>query len=419
MATLTAPRRSPERLRLHGTPVIALAGVGGLLLSLWLTVVPLRSLTQTNDFISEAWPVFQTLSHGRLLHALQVAPAYYGSLILRAPFGLLGAAVSPHWQLSYILSAAPCLAAAPLLGAWLTSERGPSAGASLRWRWCGPLGLLLAVNPVFLYCVALGHPEQILSAVLAVVAVITAARGRWLVAMVLIAIAAFNQPWALAAVPVAVVVLPDRRGRALITVALTLGILFVPTTLLRTGGSGAVGSLGGGVGQIFYPQQLWWWFGPHAWVSIHAHELIVLAGGVCAAAWWSLHRADRLTPDGRLREGLLLLALVLLLRTVMDPWNNLYYELPFLIVLYALYARRPPVHLLVVTALMFLLTVPPESGFRPDWGGPTGADLYAVAYQLLTVPMVGLLALRVFGSRHHWIRVRGRLGNLLPPSPTL
>jgi hypothetical protein len=415
MTTLSA--RPPELLSRQRVPapLIAAGGVIAVWASLWVVIFPLDSLSHWNDFISEAWVPYQLLAKGEALRALQFAPAYYGSLILRAPFGLLGSSLSSRWGLPYVLSAAPCLAAAPILGAWLTSTRGPAANARPRWRWCSPLGLLMAVNPVFLYCVALGHPEQILSAVLAVAAVITASRGRPATAMVLIALAAFDQPWALAAVPVAFVIVPQHRRRAFAALTLALGVLFIPTTLLRSGPTHAVASLGGGVGQIFYPQQLWWWFGPHAWVSVHAHELILLAGALSAGLWWFTHRSRSLDPSARLREGLLLLALVLLLRAVMDPWNNLYYELPFLIVLYTLYAERPGVHLLIITAAMFTLTMPLATTVEAYWGGSLGSDLYAGAYQLLTVPMIALFALRLYGTAALWSRVRGRVGTLLPP----
>ena len=81
-----------------------------------------------------------------------------------------------------------------------------------------------------------------------------------------------------------------------------------------------------------------------------------------------MHRA---VPRLGGEQILLLLALLFLLRCVLDPWNIVYYELPFLLALLAWEAlcrpERPPVLTLAATALVWItLQRAPRVGCSPD-----------------------------------------------------
>ena len=69
---------------------------------------------------------------------------------------------------------------------------------------------------------------------------------------------------------------------------------------------------------------------------------------------WARVRGGAPRVDGE--QLLALLALLLLLRCVLDPWNTIYYELPFLLALLAWealqHAERPPVVTLALTAVV-------------------------------------------------------------------
>jgi hypothetical protein len=90
-------------------------------------------------------------------------------------------------------------------------------------------------------------------------------------------------------------------------------------------------------------------------------------------------------------DGLLLLTLVLLLRCLLDPWNVVYYELPFLLALVAweLHARAGvPVISLVVTLLCWVTLETLTTQVSPD--------AQAIAFPAWTVPLALAMALRLF-----------------------
>jgi hypothetical protein len=98
---------------------------------------------------------------------------------------------------------------------------------------------------------------------------------------------------------------------------------------------------------------------------------------------------------GRLRsrqwtDGLLLLALVLLLRCVLDPWNVVYYELPFLLALTAweVHARRGvPVISIAATLLCWVTLEQLPQQISPD--------AQALAFLAWSVPFALALVLRL------------------------
>ncbi|WP_249009835.1 hypothetical protein [Conexibacter sp. DBS9H8] len=328
---------------------------------------------RANDFVVEAYPALHQLALAHVGAFLTASPGYVGSLILRAPFALIALAFHADWQVTYLATALPCVAAAPLLATWLV--RVLELPTEAFWGRVSPLGLLLVINPTFIYCIVLGHPEDVFVAALAIAGVVQAARDRWLPAMLLVGLAAVSKSWALVAVPVAICVLPQRRLRATVTVSMLIAAVDGPLILLRSGG---VQSLGAGTGQIFHFSQLWAWFGPTSWVSVHAHELIVLTAAACALLWRQRHPVPRQGANA-IRDALTLLSLVFLLRAAMDPWDNIYYQLPFLMAVYAIEIGRPPRLSVVSTLLLVAVTVPlPVYGF----------DVRATAYAIVTLPIL-------------------------------
>jgi hypothetical protein len=376
-------------------------------LATFIVIFHWKGVDVPDDFTNEAWQSYIALAHGNIAEFLHSAPAYWGSLVLRAPFTLVGNALGSNWRNAYFWSALPCLAAPALLWGWLRDA--DLAVGKLRDRdWLvSPLGPLLAVNPVIWFCILLGHPEEILGGALVIAAVILAARGSTSTAVVLMCLAVFNKSWALVALPVVLAVLPAERVKGFGLTLATLAILLGPGTLFRSGVGGAAGSLGSGASGIFYPQQLWWWLGPSPWLSVHAHEFIVALSVACAAGWVLRTRRSSLSEPQRMREGMLLLALVLLLRCALDPWNNIYYSVPFLMSLYVLDLGRLPRASIVMTAGIFLVTAPLNAGALT-------ANQYAIAYQALVVPVILLLLLRLFAPASVWNCVRRLLPSLFP-----
>ena len=79
---------------------------------------------------------------------------------------------------------------------------------------------------------------------------------------------------------------------------------------------------------------------PPEWVSRVSHPLIILTGAVLTAAVAVRRRGARLDEG----DALLALAVLLLLRCVLDSWDAVYYPMPFVLALVTWEARRPVRH---------------------------------------------------------------------------
>lgn len=165
-------------------------------------------------------------------------------------------------------------------------------------------------------------------------------------------------------------------------------------------------------GGILKPWQVWWFAGDHAgtlydafgnprpagyrtppaWLGEIARPLVVLVPTLIA-----------LVCAVRLRrrpwhDALLLLALVFLLRCVLDPWNMSYYALPFLFGLLAweVHARGGVPRLTLIATMLTWMTC--------DWLAFASPDVQSVAYVAWSVPFALGLAWRLldpdgFGRR--------------------
>ncbi len=181
-----------------------------------------------NDYLTEALPAYDALTAGHVWQFLVLAPAYGGSLELRAPFAFLpglwgGGAVAVYQAVSI-----PCLVAAALLAVWLVARmRALGHGRLARATALG----LCVVNPVTLYALQLGHPEELLGAVLCVAAVLTAQRGQAGWSGLLLGLAIANKQWALLAVGPVLLALPAHRLRTLVLACAIAACFYVPLLL--------------------------------------------------------------------------------------------------------------------------------------------------------------------------------------------
>jgi hypothetical protein len=184
---------------------------------------------------------------------------------------------------------------------------------------------------------------------------------------------------------------------------------------------GAAGQLG--LAQATSPWNIWWplshlgsvpvagerWLGP-AWVPVVSHPLIVVAGIGLGVALW--RRRDR-----RPEDALLLLAVVLLLRCVLDSWNNEYYHVPFLVALVAweVVHRRGLPYLSLGVALAAGLTFLPtlEVLYRDSAGHAARSFLVYMTWALPLLAGLGLQLLRPAALG----RIAARLPLPRPPRP--
>jgi hypothetical protein len=367
-----------------------------------------------NDYDTEARPAFDALTHGHTLEFLRLAPAYGGSLLERAPFALLPKLWGGGELAVYRMVAFPCLLAAAALGVWLVSQMRTNDRD--RFSRAVALGVCVA-NPLTLQALELGHPEELLGACLCVAAVLFASRGRPLPAAVLLGLAIANKEWALLALGPVLMVLPaKRRLLCLVLAGAVATTILAPLALVSSGGflAGTRG-IAAPPATIFQPWQLWWFLGHHgplvhglfgapkigyrvapSWVGAVSHPLILLTGSILTAALWlSRRRRGEANVVLSERDALLGLALLLLLRCVLDTWDAVYYPLPFIFALLVWEmdspAKRPPVLALSSTVLAWL-----SFQWSPAHISPDGQAALFLAWSL---PLLGLLAFSLYKPR--------------------
>jgi hypothetical protein len=280
------------------------------------------------------------------------------------------------------------------------------------------LGVCVA-NPLTLRALELGHPEELMGASLCVAAVLLAAerspgRDRSLLAGALLGLAIANKEWALlAAGPVVLALPPGRRVRCLLSAGVSAAVVLVPLMLVSSGSflASTRAAAAPGASAIFQPWQLWWFFGHHGalvhglfgavkpgyrvaptWTGTLSHPLVLAAGLATAASLWP--RASRRAL--REQDALLALALVLLLRCLLDTWDTSYYMLPFLLALLAWELsgepRRPPLLALACTVLAWI-----SFQWLPEHAS---ADAQSAAFLAWSVPLAGWLGLRLLAAGH-------------------
>jgi hypothetical protein len=291
-----------------------------------------------------AAPAIDALVHGDFGRLPAVQPVMGPvSLILRAPFALLGRAVGGH-RLEYGLGAVACMWALVALGLVLAArvrrrDGGLAAPAAVV--------LVLVANPLTLGALDAGHPEEILAAALATGAVLAAARDRASLTGLLLGLAVATKPWALLAAVPALLALKGGQRRAL-GLALGLAALLVAPLALADPHVLLDGSRKLASSVRVYPLSGWWPFASPVHVPRVAHAPAVdawampwgltrsagqLVAGALALAAGLVHlRRWRALP---LDTTLALLAALLLARCVLDPMNLAYYAAPFLVALVA------------------------------------------------------------------------------------
>lgn len=384
-------RREPAAWGLCALAGVALLGWLGLTGFAW------------NDYDDEASAAVAALREGDLARFLELSPAYGGSLVLRAPFALAPNLWDGGELAAYRMLAVPGLLALAGLGAGLAARmRATGREATVTALVLG----LVVVNPIALRALEIGHPEELMSAVLCVAALLAAGHRRPVVAGLLLGLAVATKAWALIAVGPVLLAAPVARVRiAIIAAVVTAAVLLPFVTQPSQAVSSAKAAAGTGV--IFQPWHAGWFLGEHGsvvssingvkdgyrtpppWLSPISHPLIVLGAFALSALWWRGHRgAD--WP-----EALLLLALLAHLRCVLDPFNTVYYCVPFLIALVsweALATRRLPVLTLAVTMAAWV-----TFEIAPDSLSPDDQSLLYLAW---SAPLAVALAARVFARGH-------------------
>lgn len=320
--------------------------------------------TSTGDYPGDAGVAVSALDHGHLATYLSSHPVMGPfATLFEAPFALLGASElsAYHWA---CLGCALILVALGRLLFGLARERGATElGATL-------IAVLCVLNPITVDAFQAGHPEELLTAALAIGAVVVAGRGQSVRAGLLLGLAVASKQWAVLAVLPVLMALPSGRRRA---AAVGLGVLAVltlpaliasPEAFFHAQGNAASGGGNATIWSAWYPASpatVHHVIGgsvtlheiPTALQSL-THPLVVALFLVLPLAVWAWRGKFGLDPE----RAIALLALLALLRCVLDPVDNLYYHAPLLLALLAWDATSPvgrlPIRALAGTAVAFL-----------------------------------------------------------------
>ncbi len=316
--------------------VLKRGGIGALALAASVYVaLTAHVLPRLGDYPFDAAPPIRALTGLHLGRFLELQPMMgAASLLIRAPFAALGYAGGGGEHLAYRLGIVPCalavaLVTAVLLGRMSANRRSLPARAIVL--------TLVAFCPATAVALSFGHPEELLVGALAVGSVFLASRpdrSGW--AGVMLGITLATKQWAL--IVFLPVLLAAPRGRVRLA-AVALGVaaaLTAPQLLAHPASYAAHAQSLASVNNWVSPANVWWplaevrfhqfaLYSLPDWVNPLPHPLVMIVGGGLGLA--ALLRRRRVDVHGAME----LLALVLLVRCVLDSWTNEYYYFPFLL----------------------------------------------------------------------------------------
>jgi len=378
------------------------------------------------DYEADAGPAFEALSAGRWRE-------FFGSDALMGPFALLArvpfvlaANLGDAGMLDrYRWGAVGCLLASVVLAfviVRLMRRAGQPAWA------CAIAAVLLVANPLVVKALQFGHPEEVLGAALCAGAMLAAMGRMGIMAAILFALALTTKQWALVIVGpmvLAALVYGLPRRRFAVALALTGAAVAGPFVLSDPGSyldaQNRAGSIPVTSWQPASPYSVWYPVTPAKDVRIRpvdgesvvrvrpvppfvaavAKKAIVLAALLLAIPLLWRHR--RLSAA----DPLLFLAFVLLLRCMLDPFNNPYYHLPFLAAFLAwesLTVRGAPLVGLGVS-FAFLL----QTGLAESLTSVAPYTTHCVTYLAWSLPLLAFMAVHLYSpALGHRLRARFR-----------
>jgi hypothetical protein len=353
----------------------------------------------------DAGPSITALAQGDLdTFFAQQPPMGSFSMIVRAPFAAAGEALGGSALSMYRLGAFACLlglAGLALHLGFTMYRRGRE------WKVAAfvPLGIL--ASPVSYAALEYGHPEELLGAALAVGAVIAAARDRTVAAALLLGAAVATKQWAvMAALPV-LLAAPRHRVRITVLSLAAFAVLTLPMMLgdpdrfwdaqhsigvaLPFDGTVTASNVWfpfaeGSTGPTMTPDgmQVVTQYSLDKWLGDLTHPLVALLALIATAAFWRRRRG------AAAEEVLQLVALIFLLRCVLDPLTYSYHHAPFVVALVAYEGLRRRVPVMSGVAIGCLLAMTHVVAPMKD------AALINAFYLSWALPLLAALVLGVF-----------------------
>lgn len=352
-----------------------------------------------------AGPPIEALAGGRIDEFFATQP-FMGSLtlVLRAPFVALTRALGGGEIVQYRAGALACLLLAAAL-IWVLA--GPMRSRGRReWALLAAFTALVLAGPLTAKALFWGHPEELVGAMLCATAVVLAGRGRAVGAGIALGLALATKQWALLAVIPALCALPRGMRLRLAVVAAGVAAPFVLPMLVGDPGrflsqnfhAGVLSGAGSTAGVT--PTNVWFAYGVNDGASLSgggdtyvissslaalSHPLMLAVGVGLALLFW------RVRPRRDPIDALLVLALVFLVRCLMDPLATSYHHVPFLVAIGAYETLRrhgPPV---VTACSAFALWA------IGAWVAPAGDGQAMNRFYLAwALPTAGYMAFRAF-----------------------
>jgi len=376
--------------------VLPFAGV--VLAGVWLV----SRISSTGDWEYDSWKAVGPLAHGHVGDYL-AAKLLMGPLppLLEAPFAAIP---QGDFLTVYQWACIPPLLVAGVCGLYVAAVAGRRGASSLTQVL---LASLFLVNPLTVAALEAGHPEEILTAALAVAAVAAAGEGKAWRAALLLGLALASKQWAVIAIFPVLMALPDRRLRAAGIAAGIAVVLTLPGFLAAPGGFSDVHAVAAQTGRVVSPLNVWYPISsevpevvgrgqeavvahvrrPPEAISALSHPLIVLLAFAVPLALVFKRRRFGLAAS----EAMALLALLALLRCVLDCLDNVYYHLPLLLALIgwdAVAARGLPLRTLLGAAAAFVFV-----HWSLNLDNAADVTAFSYAYLALVIPAGVAIAL--------------------------
>jgi hypothetical protein len=392
---------------------IALAVLAAALVALWSpSGMDYLAPSCVNSVCDDAGPSIDALSHGDLRDFFAEQPPMGSfSLLLRTPPAIASNLVDGGDLLVYRSGVFICVLAAGLLAVFLAMSmirRGRP------WTIWALVAAAIVVNPLTYQAAYWGHPEEVLAAALTVGALIASGRRRWLLGGLMLGAALATKQWAaLAVVPALIAAPAGTRVRLALTAAAMAAALTVPMLAAdpdRFQAAQEMVSSASSYTHTVTATNLWWPFASQSTdegidgfgqtTTITQYSLpddvgrVLHLGVIAVALALSLlyaRRRGRGNPDDLLQ----LVALLFLLRCVLDPLTFSYHHVPFLIALISFEALRRPVPVLSAVAIGALLLM---NEVVVPLGEPVLINAFYLAW---TIPLAGVMALSLFAPRRY------------------
>ena len=303
------------------------------------------------------------------------------SMLVRTPPAIVSNLAGGDDLLVYRSGVFVCVLAAGLLGVFLAMSMFRRGRPWTLWALVAGACVL---NPLTFQAAYWGHPEEVLGAVLAVGAVIAAGRRHWLVGGLMLGAALATKQWAaLAILPVLIAAPAGTRLRLALTCAALAAALTVPMLAADPARFKAAQddvSVASSYTNTVTATNVWWPFASGSTeqgfdvmgqrATITQYSLPDSAGrvmhhGVIAVALVLSLLYARTRRRGNPDDLLQLVALLFLLRCMLDPLTFSYHHTPFLVALIAFEALRrrvPVLSAFTIGALLLMNEVVVPSG---------------------------------------------------------